>query len=83
MIFSGHSDLVDAHVRELKTLNWQAFHVRYDSSEEVEKKDKSGEEWDFSCCKGKIIEVETVAEILQGIANEGNKRIFLEAIGVK
>ncbi|KAL2429948.1 hypothetical protein ABEF95_013413 [Exophiala dermatitidis] len=34
MIFSGPRDLVDAHVAQLRALNWQAFQVRYDSDED-------------------------------------------------
>ncbi len=83
MIFSGGSDLVDAHVKELKDQNWQAFQIRYDSAEESNRSDQTAKEWEFACCKGKIVEVETMADIVQNIVEEKNKRIFLKAIGVK
>ncbi|KIW19894.1 hypothetical protein PV08_00469 [Exophiala spinifera] len=36
LLFSGPRDLVDAHVKELKDLNWQAFSKRYDSDEDTD-----------------------------------------------
>jgi hypothetical protein len=83
MIFSGRSDLVDAHVEELKALNWQAFQIRYDSAEGSEQLYPTPDEWQFSCCKGKIVEVETMAEVVQSIVNEEAKSIFLQAVGLK
>ncbi|KIW66597.1 hypothetical protein PV04_05915 [Phialophora macrospora] len=83
MIFSGRSDLVDAHVGELKALNWQAFQIRYDSAEGSQQLNRAPDEWQFSCCKGKIVEVETMAEVVQSIVNEEAKSIFLQAIGLK
>ena len=83
MIFSGRSDLVDAHVRELKGLNWQAFQIRYDSADGDGKNQKVATQWEFSCCRGKIVEVETMAQIVQNIVDEENKQIFLKAVGVK
>ena len=84
MIFSGRSDLVDAHVRELKDLNWQAFQVRYDSALDGGIPGKrDAEQWEFSCGKAKIVEVETMAQVVQNIADEDNRQIFLKAVGVK
>ncbi|EXJ90514.1 hypothetical protein A1O1_03617 [Capronia coronata CBS 617.96] len=166
MVFSGPKDLVDAHVRELRGLNWQAFQVRYDSDDEKEdgmgwsmaragttsgntntntntsattttadraaeaasdhvsaatattatgkkkadgRKDKhkhkhnhehsngnkySGGsktnnnrhepgEWRFSHGQGKIVEVETMADVVKGIVEEENRKVFLRAVGVK
>ncbi|KAL2429953.1 hypothetical protein ABEF95_013460 [Exophiala dermatitidis] len=145
MIFSGPRDLVDAHVAQLKGLNWQAFQVRYDSDEDgivassgtggqsrgggkldtaqkdmgtdkqnhkQKQKDKekqqqkqshtrnksgekptthgesqgipgSGSEWHFSHGQGKIVEVETMAEVVKAIVDDDKKEIFLRAVGVK
>lgn len=136
MIFSGAASLVDAHVRELKDLNWQAFQVRYDSFEDGD--DDEGEEddedeesddtrtmsrrrprprrrrrrWRFAHEEdthddgnrgvgtmnskrrttttpttgpkvGKIVEVETMAELVKGITRESDRRVFLRAVGVR
>ncbi|KAL2396967.1 hypothetical protein ABEF93_005331 [Exophiala dermatitidis] len=130
MIFSGPRDLVDAHVAQLKGLNWQAFQVRYDSGEDGivvgsgrkldhddgrqdmdtdkqkqnhkqkhqqkqkqkqshthaqsgQKPTTQGAEWHFSHGQGKIVEVETMAEVVKAIVDEDKKEIFLRAIGVK
>ncbi|EHY52963.1 hypothetical protein HRR83_006204 [Exophiala dermatitidis] len=148
MIFSGPRDLVDAHVAQLKRLNWQAFQVRYDSDDDIVKasgagqnrsgnpdpipgrndNDKqkqkhkqkqsltqnqkqskrqsgeketptrqkdgreeevagsrsgSGSEWHFSHGQGKIVEVETMAEVVKAIVDDDKKEIFLRAVGVK
>lgn len=92
MIFSGASALVDAHVRELKDLNWQAFQVRYDSSEDDEDGRAGGlarrwtfkhEEEESTASAGKIVEVETMAELVKGIVNENHRQVFLRAVGVK
>lgn len=123
MIFSGAASLVDAHVRELKDLNWQAFQVRYDSFEdddddpaEDEESDDTrtrprGRRWRFAHEEemdkdndnndkggvqrrtttktttgpkaGKIVEVETMAELVKGITRESDRRVFLRAVGVK
>lgn len=128
LVFAGPSELVDAHVRSLKALNWQAFQVRYDSAldssrpldtptireEARDAKDKDqdkdkgankkanarssvkgnpkhvhsplhdhGEEWQFSHPKGKIIEVESMAELVRAIVREVDRDIFLRAVGVK
>ncbi|KAG9776345.1 hypothetical protein KCU88_g4896, partial [Aureobasidium melanogenum] len=148
MIFSGPRDLVDAHVAQLKGLNWQAFQVRYDSDDDIVKasgagqnrsgnpdpipgrndNDKqkqkhkqkqsltqnqkqskrqsgeketptrqkdgreeevagsrsgSGSEWHFSHGQGKIVEVETMAEVVKAIVDDDKKEIFLRAVGVR
>ncbi|EXJ68997.1 uncharacterized protein A1O5_07932 [Cladophialophora psammophila CBS 110553] len=83
MVFSGPSDLVDSHLRELKALNWQVFQVRYDSDENAGQEEQERDEWTFSHGKGKIIEVESMAEVVKDIVKEGNKLLFLEAVGVK
>lgn len=103
MIFSGASALVDAHVRELKDLNWQAFQVRYDSSEADDGGDEVGESrrrWKFGHDEeedanttaatggtpretGKIVEVETMAELVKGITRERDREVFLRSVGVK
>ena len=83
MIFSGRSDLVDAHVKELRDQMWRAFQVRYDTTEELKLRDQMTKEWEFACCRSKIVEVETMSEIVQNIVDEENKRIFLKAVGLK
>ncbi|KIX02336.1 uncharacterized protein Z518_08277 [Rhinocladiella mackenziei CBS 650.93] len=99
LLFSGPSDLVNAHVHELKTLNWRAFQIRYDSSEDTPttkvpstsrlEPERDGEkgngnmEWEFSHGRGKIVEVETMADVVKGIVSERNREIFLRAAGVK
>ncbi|KAK5299962.1 hypothetical protein LTR14_002177 [Exophiala xenobiotica] len=94
MLFSGPRDLVDAHVQELKALNWQAFQVRYDSDEEQHPAPASSSssststvastvEWPFTHERGKIIEVESMADLVRGIAREQDKEAFLRAVGVK
>lgn len=79
MLFSGPAVLVDDHVRELRGLNWQAFQVRYDSSEDH---DGDSAIWTFTHEKG-IVEVETMAEVVKEIADEEKKKLFLQAVGVK
>jgi hypothetical protein len=100
MIFSGASALVDAHVRELKDLNWQAFQVRYDSTEADGGDDGdegSNRRWKFAHDEekdaiatgtttrgtGKIVEVETMAELVKGITRERDREVFLRSVGVK
>jgi hypothetical protein len=82
MVFSGRSDLVDAHVRELKDLNWQAFQIRYDSAEE-RPDPGTNRGWDFTHGQTTIVEVQTMAEVVGAIATEENRKIFLQAVGVK
>ncbi|KAK5467411.1 hypothetical protein LTS15_000383 [Exophiala xenobiotica] len=91
MLFSGTRDLVDAHVQELKALNWQAFQVRYDSDEEQHPARSSSSssstatesEWPFTHERGKIVEVESMADLVKGIAREQDRETFLRAVGVK
>lgn len=91
MIFSGPKDLVDAHVRRLKAENWQAFQVRWDSEHDKIQKGQGraeggGEcefEFEFTHGKGKIVEVETMAEVVRGIVREEDREVFLRAVGVK
>ncbi|KEF58892.1 uncharacterized protein A1O9_03735 [Exophiala aquamarina CBS 119918] len=94
MIFSGAAALVDAHVRELKDLNWQAFQVRYDSSEDDGRGGAGGlarrwkfkhEEEDTTAASSaeRIVEVETMADLVKGIVDEGDREVFLHAVGVK
>ena len=69
MIFSGPQAAVNEHVSDLKSLNWQAFSVRYEADEE----------WKLD--KG-IKEVETMAEVVQCV-EEGHREVFLKAVGMK
>lgn len=109
-IFSGPRDLVDSHVKELKSLNWQAFSKRYDSDEATNglfsssntieivddtttkpkptkrKQNVSAAddgEWPFTHGRNKIVEVESMAELVKGIVEEHHRDIFLRAVGVK
>lgn len=71
MIFSGPASAVQAHVAELRSLNWQAFQVRYEGDED----------WRFSHGKG-VKEVESMGEVTQEIGEE-RKGVFLEAMRMK
>lgn len=68
LVFSGPAYAVDAHVRELKDQNWQAFQVRMEDEEM----------WRFKHGDG-IIEVETMAEIVSEVG-ESRKKDFLTAM---
>lgn len=67
-VFSGPAHAVDAHVRELKDQNWQAFQVRMEDDEK----------WNFKHGGG-IVEVETMAEIVSEVG-EARKKDFLMAM---
>lgn len=88
MIFSGGAGLVDAHVRELKDLNWQAFQVRYDSADDgggparwrfAHEEDDEG----LESRKARIVEVETMAQLVKGIVGAREREVFLRVVGVK
>lgn len=107
LLFSGPRDLVDAHVRQLKDLNWQAFQKRYDSDEDADgsgmpsknpsnittkskitKQDGDDEDdydgqWLFTHGRHRIIEVESMADLVKGIVREDHRSTFLRAVGVK
>jgi len=89
MVFSGPRDLVALHVRELKALNWQAFQVRYDSDDDnhsdeaVAGQNGSQGQWAFAHGAGKIVEVESMAEVVSAIVSEEHRQLFLKAVGVK
>ncbi|KIV84341.1 hypothetical protein PV11_00125 [Exophiala sideris] len=88
MIFSGSKDLVDSHVRELRAQNWQAFQVRWDSEDDghshgKQTKDELRDEFEFTHGRGKIVEAESMAEVVRGIARERDREVFLRAVGVK
>ncbi|KAI1619089.1 hypothetical protein EDD36DRAFT_50011 [Exophiala viscosa] len=88
MIFSGPKDLVDSHVRELRAQNWQAFQVRWDSEDDGTShggrgQGDLGDGFDFTQGKGKIVEVESMAEVVKAIVKERDREIFLRAVGVK
>lgn len=68
LVFAGLADAVDAHVRELKDQNWQAFQVRMEDDEA----------WSFKHDDG-IIEVETMSEVVTAIG-EARKKDFLAAM---
>lgn len=79
LVFSGRKSSVDAHVSELRSQRWQAFQVRYDSEDDVEVDNKS---WSFEHGTG-IREVESMSDLTQSILNSEQRRIFLNAIGVR
>lgn len=70
LVFSGPAHAVDAHVRELKDQNWQAFQVRMEEDEIWSLKHGDG-----------IIEVETMAEVVSEIG-EARKKDFLMAMKI-
>ncbi|KAF2862972.1 hypothetical protein K470DRAFT_211758 [Piedraia hortae CBS 480.64] len=71
LVFSGPQRLVHAHVSELKQLNWQAFQVRLESSDE----------WTFSHSPG-VKEVETMKEAVAALGPK-HKQEFMEAMRMK
>lgn len=79
LVFSGLKSAVGAHVSELRSQRWQAFQVRYDSEDDVEVDNKS---WSFEHGTG-IREVESMSDLTQSISNSEQRRIFLNAIGVR
>jgi ribosomal protein L21E len=83
LLYTGCSHAVDAHVQELKDQRWQAFQIRHDSSLENAGTSSIELNWRFAGVQGKIIEVETMAEVVQAIVDEDKKQMFLKAIGVK
>lgn len=98
LIYSGARDLVDAHVRDLRALKWQAFQVRWDSAEEEEEEEEErrrGEmdeeedtrgmttEWEFTHDKGKVVEVATMAELVGAVVREKHRKVVLGVLGVK
>lgn len=74
LIYSGTADAVDAHVAELKDQRWQAFQVRFD--------EPGDSPWRF-LSPGRVVEVETMAEVTKNIQDDANRQTFLKAIGVK
>ncbi|KIV89593.1 hypothetical protein PV10_06979, partial [Exophiala mesophila] len=97
LIYSGPTELVDAHVRDLRALKWQAFQVRWDSVDEErhrqdqhdEDKDMDQEardmttEWEFTHGKGKVVEVATMADLVGAIVKETHRQVVLKVLGVK
>lgn len=97
MIFSGPRDAVDSHVAELRAQRWQAFQVRYDSSEEEVDgglrgrgdDDDDGDDgsplaswWGFEHGAG-IREVESLGEMALGISGGEHRETFLRVMGLK
>lgn len=93
MVFSGPKDAVDSHVAELRAQRWQAFQVRYDSSEEVaggrekgadgdDKDDGSFASWGFEHGAG-VREVESLGEMALGIPGGEHRETFLRVMGLK
>jgi len=73
LVYSGDSDVVQAHVAELRNQRWQAFQIRFDEVGELP--------WKFNTVG--VVEVQTMSEVTKNIADENNRQIFLKAIGVK
>jgi len=71
LIYSGAADGVREHVNALKQLNWQAFHVRYESEEE----------WSFAHGRN-VKEVETMKDIVAEVG-EDRKQAFMEAMRMR
>jgi hypothetical protein len=84
MVFSGPRDAVDSHVAEPRAQRWQAFQVRYDSSEED---DRGGDaSWGFEHTAGGgggIREVESLGEMALGISRVEHREMFLHVMGLK
>ena len=71
LVYSGLAQAVYEHVNELKSMNWQAFQVRYESEDE----------WTFTHGEG-VKEVEAMKEVVAEIG-EVNKQEFMEAMRIK
>lgn len=71
LIFSGPSQYVNEHVRDLRGMNWQAFQVRVEE-EGI---------WTFKHGSG-IVEFESMAEIVSDIGDE-KKEVFMEAMKMR
>lgn len=94
MVFSGPKDAIDSHVAELRAQRWQAFQVRYDSSEEVVdggrgRGDDDGDDgsplaswWGFEHGAG-VREVESLGEMALGISGGEHRETFLRVMGLK
>lgn len=89
MVFSGPRDAVDSHVAELRAQRWQAFQVRYDSSEEVDGGRGSGDGndgcldcWAFEHGAA-VREVESLGEMALGISRAEHRETFLRVMGLK
>ncbi|KAG8166379.1 hypothetical protein KVR01_002068 [Diaporthe batatas] len=89
MVFSGPRDAVDGHVGELRAQRWQAFQVRYDSSDEGEGGKGAGEgagagaaAWAFEHGTG-TREVESLGEMARGISGAEHREMFLMVMGLK
>jgi len=72
MVFSGPASAISEHVDNLKAENWQAFQIRYDA--EVR--------WSFAHGEG-IKEVETMAEVVNGVEGKETREMLLKALGIK
>jgi hypothetical protein len=85
MVFSGPRAAVDSHVSELRSQRWQAFQVRYDSSEEEEEGGGGGGDgraWGFTHGAG-IREAESLGALAQGISGPEHREVFLRVMGLK
>lgn len=71
LIYSGPSDAVYEHVDALKTLNWQAFQIRYESEEE----------WTFAH-GARVKEVEAMKDVVAEIG-ASHKDLFMEVMRMK
>lgn len=71
LVFSGPANAVDAHARELRGMNWQAFQVR---AEEADL-------WEFKHGQG-VMEFESMGEVVADLP-EGRSDLFMEAMRMK
>jgi len=69
----------------VKRLNWQAFQVRYEDEHEegMWRLLLEPEHADGKASTSKIVEVETMADVVRRIVDEDKKELFLKAVGVK
>jgi len=71
LVFSGAASEVDEHVKDLKSLNWQAFQVRH----EVDQL------WQFAHGEG-VVEVEAMGDIVKEIG-EQRKELFMDVMRMR
>lgn len=73
LIYSGKASIVDPHVAILRDQRWQAFQIRHD--------EESSRPWSFTSLS--IVEVSSMAEVVDCISDPEQKQVFLKAIGIK
>lgn len=71
LVYSGPASEVHEHVNELRSLNWQAFQIRFESEEE----------WGLAHGQ-RVVEVETMKEVVAEVGDD-RKEMFMEAMRMK